>query len=338
MKSKGLFCRLSILAVIGLAWFISRAANERGTNDVDSFRLYLTKPPCFSRLIYTDQTVCDDNAFQNRKFIVAYGGSGFYIRHFTAQDNLNAPISVTNKMHGSMLVGRENNLRWQINGFGVGKSISQETNQPDAYAAFADSMRTIIDGLVNFGPQDIVPGSFVWHGNDFEATPSALLQQMRPDAMLLTGAIIVKNGQVIQMDLNLHGHLWSRFNYQYEHSTGRPSWFPAKIIRAGSDKCNYIQVQNVTFGDEDEVMTEFSPEAHILPEVEVVTLVSNNLKISQVNGTNSKVLSLVKIQNADRVKVTSRVVLSWSAIMVRSVLALGLIVVVGYFVSKAGRK
>lgn len=248
---------------------------ETRTNTVAAFKQYLSTQPSISRISFVELRVANKKAIQ-RSYVAAYSQDGFYMRELKPDDNYLLPISSSNRMHSALFVGRYHDTSWQINGFGVGKSISPNSRTPDPYAMFSQNAQSILEATINLGSQHVQPGSYQWSGDEFAARPSAIMHQMLPGLASIRGKVIVREGRVVEMQ-NYESGTWL---YEYEDSTNRPAWFPAKIKHVGGP--NYAideiwEVLAVELSSSEDIAKNLLPEAHILPEVALVTLYSNSV-------------------------------------------------------------
>jgi hypothetical protein len=201
-------------------------------------------------------------------------------------------------MHSALLVGKNQNVSWQINGFGVGKSINPMVNNPDPYATFSQNSQTILEGVVNLSSQHAKPGSFQWSGDDFIAAPSHFMRQLHPELSELKGSIQVKDGRVVQMYVSHSG----LYRFEYEGSTNRPGWFPARIMHVGGPNFfidEVIAIEKVEFSPLENVRELTLAETHILPEVALVTVYSNSTLVSSFNPDDTNAARIVRAQFDD---------------------------------------
>lgn len=276
---------------------------------VEAFKLFLSSSACVSRIIFTDERDCDSKKLRTN--LMAYCDGNYYLREIVALDNPEFPISRSNRMHSALFAGRRNGVRWQINGFGVGEAIAPNPDLPDPYSAFSEALGVIAGGIINLGPQEVRPGSFVWDGDQFRAEEN-LSTRGTAVGRVFTGRILVDKGFVTQLTI---GPV-KQFLYEYEASTNRPDWFPFKITLRMQGKCTKRWVfHQAVLGNPYEVAEVFAPEFHIAPEVRLVTLVSNGQTIIQPNKRSPEVVALVKTTVPDSAK--KRAPLT----MVRTVLA-----------------
>ena len=297
------------------------------SNDVDAFKDYLAHPPCVSRLVYSEAQHCEEK--RRAQLVLSWCGNGYFVRQVGPFENIDLPISQSNRMRGAFFAGSSGDLRWQISGFGVGESISPNPEAPDQYTAFSDSMKVIAGGVVNLGSQMIVPGTFVWDGDAFEATPSPHLQRT-PPIDKVKGKIHTENGRVVRMDL---ANTLTSYHYEYEASSNRPSWFPSKVTTLIDGACvKSWRFESVALGRVEDMAEQFVPEYHIAQGVELVTVISNNQVILAPKGTDPKVITLIRQQFPDQKPAGETLRQNQIArIVVGLVLAIPLVVILWHF-------
>lgn len=299
LSSKNVLLKTILLLVL-IVIVSHRSAIAEEANEIISFKQFLSSQPCISRMIYTQQAGCNPNSQLDRIFALAYCGDGFYIRHVKAED-IDKPISPQNKMRGSLFAGKSGDVRWQISGFSIKKSFNPNLDRPDTYAAFSDIMLFSVDGIINFGSQEILPGSFVWHGDDFEAMPNAFGWQMHPNAQKYIGKLLIISNKVVQMEINLvtkdNTSFLDRYTYEYNSDfTNRPAWFPSKLVQKSGSRCRIVTFDKVVFGNPTDIdmVDQFLPETHVASEVRLLTIISNSQIVASPNMRDAGVVNIVR--------------------------------------------
>lgn len=283
--SFGLFC---------CVW--STQADPETLDSIASFKTYLASPPCITRMVYKNHLGC--NAGMQETYVLACCSTNFYLRSFTGADKLDVPISPSNRMHTALFAGQYGDLSWQINGFGVWKAISPDRTNPDPYRAFSGAMRNIMYGVINCGAQQILPGTFIWKGNEFTAQANPALRAVN-GSETIGGRIATANGRVTRMEIvrasGNQSQTTATFSYDYYPSADVPSWFPTVITVSVQGKCLFkFSVEKLAFGNPDDQVDTFTPDKYILGDVALVTLVSNNQVIISPNNVDPRVVAITQ--------------------------------------------
>ena len=153
----------------------------------------------------------------NQRFALSVSGNDFFVRQIKLGENYASPISESNLMQGVYFLGRSRVFEVSIKGFSVSESIPDPAI-PNVDAQNVDMKKDGVNGLINFGPQMIEPGTFSWDGDRFQARPSATARQFRPDISVLEGRAIVKSNMVVELDCDRVG----MFAYRYDETRKLP--------------------------------------------------------------------------------------------------------------------
>ena len=252
-------------ATVAVSSNITNAGSDAAA--VVAFKDYLSHPPRIARLVYSESQT-------GRRFIAAVDGESFIYREIKAGENPDLPISDKNKMRSSTFVGQSGETRWQIVGFNISKAVHAQPEKPDAYTAFADSSRIILNEMFGFSSQMVEPGSFTWSGNKFEARLGKVYKnQIHVEPPLLetvSGSIKVKHGNVIEMDSADFGTA----TYEYDSAAHLPLGIPSRFTTA--NKQTYIIHELVLMDKEDARPEIFRPETYVATELASITVVSNS--------------------------------------------------------------
>jgi len=259
---------------------------------VVALKEYLSTEPSITRISFVEIPLASKRA-PNRTYVAAYCPDGYYLRELKPGDDYLQPISLSNRMHSALFVGKYQDVSWQINGFSVGKSVNPNIGTPDPFAVFSQTAQAILEGTINLGSKHVKPGSFQWNGDEFTARPSAFMHQMQPELVSIRGKVIVRDGRVVEMQ-NYESGSWL---YEYEDSTNRPGWFPAKIKHVGGPHYEIDEiwaVREIQFASPETVVKDLLPETHIVPQIALVTLYSNSTLIGAPKPDDPHVVDVVK--------------------------------------------
>ncbi|HTI69418.1 MAG TPA: hypothetical protein VMF06_05605 [Candidatus Limnocylindria bacterium] len=252
-------------------------------------------------LVYTDYAP----GTNPRHFAAACKGADFCIRELPGLDGINAgnPLDTKSSTPGMLLAGRSGNICWQINGNNVGQVEATPTHP---YALHAEAMKMLLNGALNFGPQSIIPGSFHWNDNKFEAQTADALAKTAPQFATNTGAIRMEKGRVAELATRYSG----TFRYKYDSNSRLPAGFPSEVLTQTSFNHWDTRIKYHRFEafDESPVATsEFLPDRFIDPEKSVPTLVSNGVVVLEADSTNPEIVRRVAADVAGRsVSITNR--------------------------------
>ena len=287
--------------------------------DVAALKNYFSHKPYISKIVYSE--LAGDGNTELATYVAAYCDDGFYVRSIKPRENYEALISKTNIMRDSLLVGRYKDISWQINGFGVAKSIHPNIENPDEYAIFSENARTILYNAIMLGTEFLEPGSAVWNGDTVKFQPSSYAKQVSELSKkfisakelerrsVYNGTIRIENGKISKMSVSNAG-CWE---YEYEDSKDRPSWFPSKVYKVTMNghfknkDTQFIRQTNghhcgfsfkeVHFSSEEKGINKirFLPEGHIDTNVALITVKSNGLLISKPNLKSKEVTEAVRL-------------------------------------------
>lgn len=263
------YCWLSPLILL---LFVFWGMRLKGAEDpVGAFKKYLSNPPCISRITYSEAS-CDDKV--KRTEVGGWCGSSFYLRELTGTENLDLPISLTNRNRSALYVGRLGDSRWEIAGYRLGVSIQPNLASPDPYAGMSDSMQTLLGGIVNLGSQHVQPGTFVWSGDDFSVKASPFARQF--GANEFRGHIVVTGGYVTRMVIDGSG----TWDYKYSAAATLPLGIPDLIICVGNNHCiSKIMIKELTLGTPSDENTMFDPLRRIDKSIAALTVLSNGVEV-----------------------------------------------------------
>jgi hypothetical protein len=261
-----------ILTFLASVFIVFPARQLRAADDaVEAFKAYLAHPPCISKIIYSEAS-CNDTV--SRTVVGGMCEDSFYIRQLMGSENLNAPISLTNRNQSVLYVGRLGDTRWQIAGYKLTLSIQPNLSKPDPYAGMSDGMKTVLNGVVNLGSQHVQPGTFVWAGNKFTAKASSWARQFGAESF--QGEIVVAEGLVKRMAITGSG----TWDYKYSGATNLPLGMPSEIICGGSDHCtSKIFIKEIIPSIPSDEMKVFDPKERIDGAITTLSVYSNSIQI-----------------------------------------------------------
>jgi|LSQX01.1.fsa_nt_gb hypothetical protein len=314
---------LSYLAVFTLCLSLNFSLAQevkQDEPDVAALKNYFSRKPCISKIVYSE--LAGDGNTELATYVAAYCDDGFYVRRIKPGENYEALISKTNRMRDSLLVGRYKDISWQINGFGVSKSIHPNLEKPDAYVIFSENAKTILYNAIMLGTEFLEPGSAVWNGDTVKFQPSSYAKQVSELSKrfisakelerrsVYNGTIRIENGKISKMSVSNAG-CWE---YEYEDSKDRPSWFPSKLYNVTMDghfkdkDTQFIRQTNgrhcgfsfkeVHFSSEEKGINKirFLPEGHIDTNVALITVKSNGLLISKPDLKSQKAIDIAEYE------------------------------------------
>ena len=243
---------------------------------VETFKNYLATPPCISRIVYSEVS-CKNTV--SRTLAAGRCGSSFYVRELMGSENLNLPISITNRNQSPLYVGRLGDTRWQIAGYNTTISVDPNLSKPDSYTGMSDSMQTMVGGIFSLGSQHVQPGTFVWSGNKFKAKASPLAEQFGYKE--LDGEIVVAGGVVTSMIINGSG----TWKYTYATSANLPVGLPSEIesiYGGGNDTCiSKVIIREMIPAKLSDELNVFDPRSHIDNSVTILKVLSNSIVVIQ---------------------------------------------------------
>jgi hypothetical protein len=315
-----LFPGLVTLGTLLVGIFAGYAQTGGKEDDVAALKKYLSQPPCISRLVYSEIPV--DAKQKGRTYVAAFSEEGFYMREIKPGENYDVPISSSNRMRSSLLVGRYHDTSWQINGFNVAATIDPNPKQSDRYTVFAENQKTLLQEVVTLGSQEIKPGSAVWNGDKFQAVPSSFMRQMFPDKKLLNGEAKVADGRIVEMQIESSG-MW---DYEYEDSPKRPRWFPARIwpFGPGHVRRQGFFIQEIVLSENNDLTNKFLPTAHIAQDVALLTVVSNNQAVHSFDSEDPGVIAIVRKEMSPIAKNHNRKTIAWIGFATIIVIIIGI--------------
>ena len=270
---------------ITLAFSHDETVGPADGSAVAAFKDFLSTPPPVAQLVYSELP-------SGNQTTAAVQGDSFYWRENAAG------------AQAWPIVGRYGNMPFQITfGDGIGiygvyEVIHSEAGNPDPYSAMAANIRTILDGILNFGPQNITPGSLVWHGDEFEAADAqaGMVRRLRyimvkngrsitnDDPVSLSrlyGHVKIKNGLVVALDVGHHMQdgtptVGSHYTYTYDAKAGLPPGIPARIH---TPRKTYV-IEKVVFAEANSTAAEaFNPTNFINPDLSMFTVISNGITV-----------------------------------------------------------
>lgn len=289
-RGKPLGTRAIILLLLTLFHFSNLGA--RGTEDnVEAFKRFLSTPGCFSKIIFSEAT-CNDVV--SRTYHAGWCDGSFFLRQLSGFENINLPISTTNRNRSPLYVGSLVDTRWQIAGYKLSMSIQPNVLNPDGYAAMSDSMQIFTGAILSFGSQHVQPGTFVWSGNKFRAEASQLGKRYGYSTFF--GEIAETNGFVSTMTIEGSG-TWS---YRYGNDTKLPVGVPSEIITPGTNNgcVKKFIIRELVTRKPDEVYDVFDPTRQIEPAVTVRSTWSNSLEI--VKAVENPLVTAMVVEEVGR--------------------------------------
>jgi hypothetical protein len=254
-------------------------------------KTYLSQPPCIEKLIYTDYS----SSVPRSKYVVAVHGDDFYIRQVAEKGEVAGRLSSQNRLPlGWLFVGRCGLMRWTIQGFEITTVMGEaiDAPQPDPLAVQVDMLRGSMARVANFGPARILPGTFVWSGNQFRATADALMVRTGPSEFAsVRGVVREENGRILELSCAPFG---GTYRYEYETTPRLPTGFPARVYGLDPKTRKWIKLfeyHAIVLAAPETIDREvFKPEHHIDPDYAAVTSRSNNVVITQPAPHDPKVV------------------------------------------------
>lgn len=268
--------------------FCSVHVIDAADDQVEVFKKYLSNRPCISRILYSEMS-CQGT--EKRSLVAGWCGSSFYVRQVTGRENIDVPISETNRNWSPLYVGCLGDTRWQIAGYNLTLSVRPNLQNVDPYAGMSDAMQIMLGGVIALGSQHVQPGSFVWSGTNFTVQANPLGKQFGFNDF--KGWIVVLNGRVVRMVIRGSG-MWD-----YKYSTNVPTGLPSEIINLGGNEAcaSKILIKEITFASESEEMNIFDPRNHIDKSVTILKGLSNGI-VTVKPKPNSKVAEIAKQEMA----------------------------------------
>lgn len=193
----------------------------------------------------------------------------------------------------------------------VGDDHLADPQHPDPYLAMAENSRLMLDGILNFGSQSIVPGSVVWKGDEFEARLSqgithhldkivvtqnghSITNDNPVSLARLYGKVKIENNFVKELKV---GHRMEDgtpigavpYTYTYDVHSNLPKGIPSKIYFGRE---TYV-IEKVVLADQNSFDPEaFNPTNFVVPELTMLTVVSNGQTVVKPVW-NKKVQALI---------------------------------------------
>lgn len=244
---------------------------------ITKFKEHLSTPPCYSKILYSEAS-CNNTLI--RSFHAACCRDSFFLRQLTGFENIDLPVSFTNRNKSPLYVGRLGDTRWQIAGYDLSLAVQAVPDKADPITGMSDAMKVMFGGMLCLGSQHVQPGTFVWNGNKFTAQATEFAKNF--GYKQFEGEIIVESGLVSKMIVKGSG-MW-KYTYSNQ-STNIPFGLPAEIIELGSDeKCQAkIVVQEMAPGDPLNEPMLFDPKNRIDPTIAIVHIYSNNVQTVETN-------------------------------------------------------
>jgi len=238
---------------------------------VEAFKRYLANPPCFSRIIYSEVS-CNNTV--SRTEVGGWCGDSFFLRELTGSENLDFPISLTNRNQSTLYVGRLGDTRWQIAAYNLSISVQPNLSKPDAYTGMSDGMQAMLGAVLSLGSQHVQPGTFVWSGNKFKVKASPFAKQFGAEEF--DGEIVVTDGKVARMIVNGSG----TWDYKYPPNTNILAGLPSEIIYGGNDNCiSKIIIKEMIPAKPSDEMKLFDPRSQIDASVTILKVLSNSVVV-----------------------------------------------------------
>lgn len=236
---------------------------------VVAFKRYLATPPCYSRILYSTAD-CSNNVL--RSYYAACCGDNYVYRQLTGFENIDLPVSHTNRNHSPIFGGRLGDTHWAVSGYTLNIDLQPAPGRPPPDG----SLHVYLNQLLSFGSQHVQAGTFVWQGNHFEAQASRFSQELGVSG-IFTGEIFVEAGRVKRMVVKGSG-IW---DYGYDNSsTNIPKGLPTTITQVKQDgRCvSRFIIQRMTPGDRTGDSALFDPKRQIDPQITILQVVSNGIE------------------------------------------------------------
>jgi hypothetical protein len=193
------FCTFATITIVST---ISFTAFAQESNAVIRFKEILSSAPNVSEIEFA--SVLADHPTSVAYFTAASNGTNFFIRRHLSNENVHTPLSPTNKMGFPYFLGKDDKDNWEISGLKIFKSPLTMDAPP-----LTEHGEYVLDSALTFGLAGILPGSFVWKGNQFTAKRSntkhlvtiektvvinGVTQVTKLDTTNIAGELIVSNG------------------------------------------------------------------------------------------------------------------------------------------------
>lgn len=287
---------LAIWAIISALEIIA-ADPVNNIQAVIAFKKHLSTPPCYSRILFSEAD-CSNNV--TRSYYVAICGDNYVYRTLYGGENIDLPVSVTNRNRSSVYVGRWGDMHWAIAGYDLTIAVNPLPAQPLPDG----SSYVFVNELLTFGFQHVQAGTFVWNGRYFEAKPSVFARELGQTENL-SGEIIVEGGVVKRMIVNTAGVS----EFQYDTSgTNIPYGLPSIISRLTPDgRCTsrWIIHDMIKAVPSDTAML-FDPKHRIQSDIAVIRVISNGVERIATAQNPQLRNNLLREQLADFVPLTQR--------------------------------
>ena len=252
---------------------------------VVAFKRHLATPPCYSRILYSAAD-CSNTVL--RSYYAACCGDNYVYRQLTGYENIDLPVSYTNRNHSLVFGGRLGDTHWAIAGYDLNIDLQPALGRPPADG----SLYVYLNELLSFGSQHVQAGTFVWQGNHFEAQPSRFSQELGI-SKAFTGEIFLESGRVKRMVVKTSG-IW---DYGYDDAvTNIPVGLPTTITQvAQNGRCvSRFLIQRMTPGDPLGTTALFDPKRQIDPEITILHTVSNG--IETVTGAQNPLVMQISVE------------------------------------------
>ncbi len=289
---------LTIISTIKVCMIPAIAADIiSDTQAVTAFKRHLATPPCYSKILYSEAD-CNNNIV--RRYYAAICDENYVYRSLHRNENVDLPISMSNRNWSSVYVGRWRDMHWAIAGY----DLTIETQPSPAKPAPDGSSYVFVNELLTFGFQHVQAGTFVWNGNYFVAKPSRFARELGQTENF-TGKIVVEAGVVKKMIVEKAGVA----EFQYDNSiTTLPHGLPSVISKLTPDghcTARWL-IHEMTKASTEETATLFDPKQRIQPGLAAIRVISNGVE-TVIQPQNSQMRKeILAEQLADFVTLTQR--------------------------------
>lgn len=296
------------------------ADTSSDTQAVVAFKRHLATPPCYSKILFSEAD-CNNNIV--RRYYVAICDENYVYRSLYGNENVDLPISISNRNRSSVYVGRWRDMHWAIAGYDLTIEIQPSPTRP----APDGSSYVFVNELLTFGFQHVQAGTFVWRGDHFVAKPSLFARELGQTENF-TGKIIVEDGLVKRMIVEKAGV--SEFQYD-DSTTSIPHGLPSVISKITADgHCtSRWLIHNMTKASAEETAALFDPNQRIHPELVAIRVISNGVETVAKAQNPQMRKEILAEQLADFVSLTQRVAARRSFIQRTFMLVVFLLLVSG---------
>lgn len=268
---------------------------------VIAFKKYLATPPCYSKILFSEAD-CSNNVTRN--YYVAICGDNYVYRTLYGGENVDLPVSVTNRNRSSIYVGRWGDMHWAIAGYDLTIAIKPLPAQPRPDG----SSYVFVNELLTLGFQHVQAGTFVWNGRYFEVKPSVFARELGRTENY-SGEIIVEGGVVKKMIVKTAGIS----EFQYDNSvTNIPYGLPSVITRLTPEgRCvsRWI-IHEMIAANSSDTSILFDPKQRIQPDIAVIRVISNGIERIATAQNPQMRNNLLREQLADFAPLSQRELLS----------------------------